>query len=268
MSLRNLVANLQLTLRLKSIIGRRYFALKQTNEILESVEEEPVFLSEEVDIESKRNKSRLTPAHRNILKGQKPYNESMNWYHDTVKYKRRILGKYGMEALGVPAGLVWPTPEEVEDAKEYERISYPLTLQERWQKIKEENKRKEEAVIARQNTIAAKMVNMENLIADVKEKVAKKQAEAEEARIKKERRLEEIRKQLRATGRVTAEKITEMLAKYEKEDKKKRKEMKKQRQLERQKKLLAKNMPMDKSEAESPSDNREESPALETKPKT
>ncbi|XP_078041274.1 growth arrest and DNA damage-inducible proteins-interacting protein CRIF [Augochlora pura] len=267
MSLRNLVANLQSTLSFQSIIGRRYFALKSTNTILESVEEKPVFLSKKRNIERKRNKSGLHPEHRNILNGLKPYNKPIDWYHSTVKYKRRILGRYGMEALEVPAGLAWPTFEEVEDAKEYERVAYPLTLQERWKKIEEEKKRKEEEIIVRQNMIAAKMAIMDNLITGVKERVARKQAEAEEARLKKERRLEEIRKQLRNTGVVTSERINKMLENYEKEDKKKKKEVKKQRQLERQKKLMATNMPTDKSKAESTSDSKEGSPTVETEPK-
>lgn len=102
-----------------------------------------------VDLEKKRNKSRLTKAHRNILLGQKPYAESQDWYHDTVKYKRRILGRYGMEALGVPAGLAWPTSKEVEDMKEYESLAHPLNIQERLREIKEKKKIEEEAILAR-----------------------------------------------------------------------------------------------------------------------
>ncbi|XP_076653065.1 growth arrest and DNA damage-inducible proteins-interacting protein CRIF [Halictus rubicundus] len=268
MSLRSLVANVQLMVRFQSVIGRRYFASNSKNEILESVQEEPVFLSETDDMETKRNKSRLSTEHRNIIKGRKPYDQPMAWFHNTVKYKRRILGKYGMEALGVPAGLAWPTPEEVEDAKEYERVGYPLTIQETWQKIVEEKNRKEEAIIARQNQIVAKMANMENLIASVKQRVARKQMEAEQARLKKQRRLDEIRKQLRATGQVTTEKMNEMLEKYEKEDKKRKKEAKKQRQLERHKQYLATNMPIEKPEVETSSESKEESPVAETTPKT
>lgn len=60
-----------------------------------------------------------------------------------------MLGRYGMEALDVPAGLAWPTPEEVEEQKEYERVAYPISIQEQLQKIKEEKKEKEEALMAR-----------------------------------------------------------------------------------------------------------------------
>lgn len=268
MSLRSLVASLQLTVRVQSVVGRRYLASNTKNEILESVEEEPVFLSEADNIEAKRDKSRLNTSHRNIVNGRKPYDETMAFYHNTVKYKRRILGRYGMEALGVPAGLAWPTPEEVEDLKEQERVAYPLTIQQTWQKIAAEKKKKEADIMARQEKIAAKMATMDKLMTSVKERIARKQKEAEEARLKKQRRVDEIRKQLRATGTVTNEKMNEMLEKYEKEEKKKKKEAKKQRQLEKQKQYFASNMPIEKPVVETSSESKEGSPAAETTPKT
>lgn len=151
MFLRKLFTNLQLTIHFQNDIGRRYFALKP-RDILESAQEEPIFLEEEKDnsiLEKKRNKSRLNPSHRNILFGQKPYDEDRIWFHNTLKYKRKLLGKYGMKALGVPAGLAWPTPEELNDMKEYERVAFPLTLAERWQKIKDKHRKEEEAIIVR-----------------------------------------------------------------------------------------------------------------------
>lgn len=150
MALKKIFSNFILTLRCQSIVSERCFASKDIKEVIESAEEKPVFLKEiDEELEKKRNKSRLNTAHRNILLGQKPYNEPMEWYHETVKYKKRLLGRYGMKALEVPAGLAWPTPEEVEDAKEYERVAFPLTIQERWQKIKEKHKKREDAIMAK-----------------------------------------------------------------------------------------------------------------------
>ncbi|XP_076683723.1 growth arrest and DNA damage-inducible proteins-interacting protein CRIF [Andrena cerasifolii] len=266
MSMRKLLANLSLTLRPQTVIGR-CFASKPTLEIVETAQEEPVFVEEDSEeMELKRNKSRLTAGHRNILHGRRPYDKPTDWFHHTVKYKRRTLGKYGIEALGVPAGLAWPTPDEVEDMKEYERVAFPLTLQERWRKIKEKHIEEEKALIARQNEVAAKMDKMEDLIASVEAKVAKKAAEAEEARQKKERRLLEIRHQLGVAGHVTTDKIKEMMAKLEKEDKKKRKEAKKQRMIEREQGLLRTNMSIeaDADAAEKGAGESEEgSPAIE-----
>ncbi|KZC08868.1 PREDICTED: putative golgin subfamily A member 6-like protein 3 [Dufourea novaeangliae] len=267
MSLRTLVANVQLTTKIQSIIGRRCFTSKSVDELLETTEEEPVFLEKTSDIEHKRNKSRLTTAHRNMLFGRKPHDEPYMWFHQTVKYKRRMLGRYGMEAVGAPAGLSWPTREEVEDAKEYERVAYPLTIQESWQKFKEDRKMREEATMARQNAIEEKMYNMNDLIVSVRQRIAKRQAELEEAKQKKERRLKEIRRELSAQGIVTNEKIEMMLEKYEKEDKKKKKQAKKQKLLERQQKLLEKIKLMEQPEAEkvteTSSQNKEASPEVE-----
>ena len=266
MSVRKLLTNLSLTFRPQTVIGR-CFASKPTLEIVETAQEEPVFVEEgHEELELKRNKSRLTAAHRNILHGRRPYDEPQIWSHHTVKYKRRILGKYGIEALGVPAGMAWPTPEEVEEEKKYESVAFPLTLQERWRKIKEQHIKEEQAVIARQNEVAAKMENMGDLIASVEAKVAKKAAEAEEARQKKERRLLEIRHQLGVAGHVTSDKIKDMLAKLEKEDKKKRKEAKRQRMIEREQRLLRTNMSIeaDAGAAEKGAGESEEgSPAIE-----
>ena len=270
MSVQKLLANLSLTLRPQTIIGR-CFASKPTLEIVETAQEEPVFVEEvNEELELKRNKSRLNPEHRNILHGHRPYDEPKDWFHHTVKYKRRTFGKYGMDALEVPAGLLWPTPEEVEDAKEYERVAFPLTLEERWRNIKEQHIKEEKALIARQNEIASKMEKMEDLIASVEAKVAKKAAEAEAARQKKERRLIEIRHQLGVAGHVTSDKIKEMLAKLEKEDKKKRKEAKKQRIIEREQRLLRTDMPVeaDADAAEKGAgESKEESPAADEEPK-
>ena len=148
MSIKHRIFNVSLKLRFQNISARYY---SSNTDIIESAEEEPIFVHERniIELEMKRNKSRLTNAHRNILLGQKPYEESRSWYHDTVKYKRRTLGRYGMEALGVPAGLAWPTPKEVEDMKEYESLAHPLNIQERLREIKEKRKMEEEAILAR-----------------------------------------------------------------------------------------------------------------------
>ncbi|XP_076630465.1 growth arrest and DNA damage-inducible proteins-interacting protein CRIF [Colletes latitarsis] len=249
MFLKTLFANPRLTINFESCTSRCFASKAQ--DIIQSAESEPVYIdrdeqkSKNLYIESRRNKSRLNPQHRNILFDQKPYEKSITWFHDTLKYKRGILGKYGMKALGIPAGIAWPTHEELEDMKEYERVAFPLTLQERWQKIKEKHKEEEEAIMTRQNEIEAKMLKMNDIILEVEEKIAKKKLEAEEAKMKKERRVQEIRRQLIAAGHVTSDKIAEMMTKLEKEDKKKRKEAKKQRMLDRQQKLLAKNMPIE-----------------------
>lgn len=238
MSLRELFFNLSLKLRLQSIVGKRYFSSKSVSNIVETAEEKPIYVEDEeesIGLEEKRNKSRLNPGHRNILCGQKPYDDSLIWYHNTIKYKKRTLGRYGIQALGTTAGIAWPTLEEVQKIKEYEKIAFPLTIQERLSKIKEKHQKEQESIMARQQDIELKMANMEKMISDIQDKIDKKKAEMLEARQKKERRIEEIRRKLLAEGHVSASKIEKTLEKMDKEEKKKKKEMKKAKLLEREK---------------------------------
>ncbi|XP_068986307.1 large ribosomal subunit protein mL64-like [Bombus flavifrons] len=237
MSIKQLIFNVPLKLKFQNIGPRYYFSKGST--IIESAEEKPVLIEEKdyAELERKRNKSRLTEAHRNILLGKKPYNEPQDRFHETVKYKKRILGRYGMEALGEPAGLAWPTPEEVEDMKEYESLAHPLNIQERLQQIKEKKKMEEEALLTRQAEIEKKMATMKQLIAQVQEKIAQKQKAELEAKELRERKIEKIRHQLIAQGSMSQTKLTEAVKMAEKDEKKLKKELKKAKALEREKKI-------------------------------
>ncbi|CAL7942389.1 unnamed protein product [Xylocopa violacea] len=243
MALKVILYNVSLKLRFKKI-GVRCYCTGKSDNILESAEEKPRYSEDEIidtfEIEKKRNKSRLSEEHRNILFDQKPYDRPIEPFHNTVKYKKRILGRYGMHALGVPAGLAWPTPEQVEDSKEYESLLYSPDIQDRLRKIIEEKKEKEEAIIARQNQIAAKMVNMQKLIAEVQEKIAQKKQKELKAQLRKEEKIQEIRRSLIAKGGITKEKFKEALTVTEKDEKKQKKELKKAKILEKQMRLIAK----------------------------
>lgn len=160
----------------QSIYTRRLFATetaesKDENVVdITSADEKPIFKDmddEELqaEIARKRNKSRLNVAHRNILMGLRPYDCPREWYHNTVKYKKRMLGRYGLKGIDEPAGFAWPNLEEVEDAQEYERVAFPLSLQERWKKLEEKRREKIEAMI--QRYISASYVTCLNEILSV-----------------------------------------------------------------------------------------------------
>lgn len=136
---------------------KRLLATKSTevskNETVDitTVDEQPIYSimddpQMQEEIARKRNKSRLNPHDRNILMGLRPYNKSLEWFHNTVRYKRRILGRYGLKVNDEPVGFAWPTQEEVKDAQEYERVAFPLSLQERWKKLEFEKQRKAEEI--------------------------------------------------------------------------------------------------------------------------
>jgi hypothetical protein len=102
----------------------------------------------EEEIERNRNKSRLNPQHRSLLHGKMPYSEPMAWFHETVKYKRKMYGRYG-HASGVVPGIMWPTREELEEIKEYESVAYPYTIQELMTRVEEKKKEEQELLKAR-----------------------------------------------------------------------------------------------------------------------
>lgn len=72
----------------------------------EIVEQNEQFLIDDTDaaqvrkaeIERKRNISRLTPAHYNLINGQMPYDEPKCLAHLTVKHHRKMYGKYGAQS--------------------------------------------------------------------------------------------------------------------------------------------------------------------------
>ena len=134
---------------LTSIVKCGYATTSKTSTIVSEleVEEVPVYeveqSYEEEELDRIRNKSRLMPQDRNILHGIKPYSESYADYHDTIVYRKKLLGRYGIEAAGINPAIAWPTKSEIEDQKEYERLAYPYTIQEQWKQI--EDKKREEA---------------------------------------------------------------------------------------------------------------------------
>lgn len=144
-------------LRIQGILVKRLSTTESAEKKDESVDitaadEQPVYTSIDDDpeiqaeIARKQNKSRLNRQHKNILMGVRPYDSPMNWHHNTVRYKKRMLGRYGLKGNDEPIGFAWPKPEEIEDAKEYERVAFPLSLQERWKKLEEEKQRKAEEI--------------------------------------------------------------------------------------------------------------------------
>ncbi|EZA51716.1 Growth arrest and DNA damage-inducible proteins-interacting protein [Ooceraea biroi] len=245
MSLRQ-VCNAVLCRRLQGTFAKRLFVTESAESRNETVDvtaadEKPEFSETrsrhvQRQIARKQNKSRLEPQHRNIVMGVRPYKSSKDWFHTTVKYKKRMLGRYGLEGNAEPAGFAWPTPEEIEDAKEYERVAYP-----------------------RENTIIEKLGKMEQWTTELQDKIARKEAALEAARLRKERLVEEVRRHFGFKISPNDNKFKEMLAQKEKEEKKKNKEAKKQAKLERFQRMLQKNVKNESNEqaTESPEKSAE-----------
>ncbi|NP_001155981.1 growth arrest and DNA-damage-inducible, gamma interacting protein 1 [Nasonia vitripennis] len=209
-----------------------------------NVEETPAYETEakftEEEIAQMRNKSLLWPEHYRILHGQRPYNESKEHYHDRVWYKKRVLGRYGIDAVDVPAGICWPSKEDIADKKEYESLAFPSDIQGLWKEIEEQKKEEAEAIRKREEEIDKAMANFEKWKAALEAKVAKKEAELRAAKKKKEKVMQEIKEQIGYNIDPRDERFKQILEQKEKEDKKKKKEEKKKLRAEKLMAYLAK----------------------------
>ncbi|XP_058807129.1 large ribosomal subunit protein mL64 [Phymastichus coffea] len=197
------------------------------------VEEVPIYEVEPLHDEEKLQKmcdiSRLAPHHLNIIHGRKPYNQSYESYHDSVWYRKRMLGRYGIEAAEFHPGICWPTKEAIEESLEFERLAYPKSIQEVWKEIEEKKKIAAEKIRAREEYIDKTVAKFDEWRAALDAKIAKKEAEVQAAKEKKERLMAEIREQFGYNIDPRDERFKEILALKEKEDKKKKKEEKKKK---------------------------------------
>jgi len=244
-----LTGELTLGLRIRTTLTQRSYAIvaeSSTDEKIDltSVDTQPKFKDDQDmrpdEVEAMRNKSRLRPEHRNMVKNQRPFEGTgPAVFHDTIKYKQKSMGRYGIEGSGIEPGLAWPTKESIAVMKEYERVAYPLGLQEAWAKIEADNHEKAESIKIREDTIASNIAKTGQWEKELIAKLAKKEATVLEAKERKERLMEEVRRHFGFKVDTKDEKFKEMLEQKEKEDKKRKKEAKKK---ERADKLMAKLM--------------------------
>jgi len=196
-------------------------------------EEDDTQLKEET-IEKNRNKSRLLPQHRSMLMDTPPYKKSQSWIHNTVKYKRMMFGRYGL-ASGVDPRICFYSNRELAEQKEYERVAFPFTLQQMVQQNEKAKIEKEEVIRKREDNIEKKLSKLDTWTKELHAKIAKKEADAKAAKERKERLVEEVRRQFGFKLDVRDERFKELLAQKEKDDKKKQKEEK--RKIKEQKML-------------------------------
>ncbi|XP_034825203.1 large ribosomal subunit protein mL64 [Maniola hyperantus] len=187
----------------------------------------------ETEIKKKRNKSRLSAAHYNLVNDRRPYEEPQCLAHLTVKYNRKMYGKYGI-ASGVNPSLCWPTKKEIEEKKEYEAVAFPYTIRQVMDATAEKRRQEQLRIEQRDLEVAAKVAKLELWKKELNDKVAKKAAEVQAAKQKKERLVEEVRRHFGFTLDPRDERFQEMLAKREKEQKK----LEKQARMEAKEKMM------------------------------
>lgn len=191
--------------------------------------------SKESTIAKNRNKSRLLPQHQNMLKNTVPYDQAQSWIHNTIKYKRMMFGRYGL-ASGVDPRMCCYTNKEVEAQKEYERVAFPFTLQHMMKENEKMKKEKAAEIRKREDDIEKKMAKLDTWTKELNAKIAKKEADAKAAKERKERLIEEVRRQFGFKLDSRDERFQELVAQKEKEDKKKQKE---ERRKIKEEKMLA-----------------------------
>ncbi|KOB65236.1 Growth arrest and DNA damage-inducible proteins-interacting protein 1 [Operophtera brumata] len=93
----------------------------------------------EEQIEKKRNVSRLAEAHYNLVNGQRPYEVPKALAHLTVKYNRKMYGKYGSASGVNPI-------QEMMDTAAKNRREQKLKILERDRDIADKFEKKERLV--------------------------------------------------------------------------------------------------------------------------
>ncbi|XP_071444524.1 large ribosomal subunit protein mL64 [Hetaerina americana] len=190
----------------------------------------------EDDILKRRNKSGLAPQHQNIVHGKPPFKEPLIPYHDTLKYRRREFGRYGMSS-GVDPGILWPTKDELKEKLEYEKVTHPDSFQVMVARAKLKAAEEQEATKRRDEEIRSKAAKLEQWKHELQQRTHKKLMEAQAAKEKKERLLEEVRQHFGFKVDPRDQRFKELLEKKEKEESKRikaeKKKMKQAKMLEK-----------------------------------
>lgn len=189
-------------------------------------------LKKEIEIEQKRNKSRLRPQHRNILHGRVPYSEPVDEIHLTHKYNRMLFGKYG-KLSNVNPGTLWPMKSELKEMVEYEKISHPFSVKELVENQKKIAENEEKNIKERQQKILRNMQKLEGWKKEIAARAEKKLADLAKAKAQKDALIEEVRRHFGYKLDPNDEKFKEMLVIKEREKKKKLKEEKSKAKQER-----------------------------------
>lgn len=179
-------------------------------------------------IEKIRNRSGLREKDRRVVLNQMPYDAPECWIHLTLEYKRKMYGRYGA-ASGVDPRFLFPTPEELADRAEYERVAYPKTLQQMVAEEKAAADAKVAATRKREEDIAKKLAKLGQWTNELNARVAKKEADARAAKEKRERLIEDVRRQFGFRLDHRDPRFQELLDQKEAEEKKANKALRKQK---------------------------------------
>lgn len=148
-------------------------------------------------MEQRRNKSRLSASHRQMLRGEPP-NVGLRFeygrVHHSQEFKRKMFGTYG-ERTDVDPGICWPTDKHLELAAEWEKLYQEKPLIEQINDAKAGIVKRKEDRIAREAAVEAGLARMDAQIKQWKARVNTKNVQAEHERARREKVLAELREE-------------------------------------------------------------------------
>lgn len=185
--------------------GKTQDQIEYEKEIQDKIDTEETILRDieieerEARIKKKRNKSKLHYSHRNILKGEPPQVGLYMEWDDSQKtraYKAKLLGQFGRSKTGIDPSMCWPTPEEIADEYEKERVLYDNTtlieLIENDRRMQHEEK---EAIIMREKEIDENLARMNKDLASWKTRIDSRKRQAQKEIDKRTKILAELRQE-------------------------------------------------------------------------
>jgi len=150
-------------------------------------------------LQRKRNKSGLHHSDRQMLKGAPPnVGLKMQWAerHSTRQFKGEMLGKFGRSKTGVDPSVLWPTKEEIESQKEYERVFYDGTsLLERMDLHNRTETFRRQKMLDYEQEIDANLAQMDKEVTMWKKRVEKREADAAREKAMKDSIFAELRQE-------------------------------------------------------------------------
>lgn len=198
----------------------------------DQIDRELMIREKNEELELKRNKSNLNPHHRNMILGLPPNNMELIDCHKTMRYKRKMFGMYGNKS-GVDPGALWYLKSDLAESDEFEKIAFPYSVQESIERALEVKRKEEERIWEREKKIIENLNKLEDWKRQVQERAAKKLADMEAAKAKKDALIEEVRRHFGYKIDPRDEKFKELLLQKEKDYKKKLKEQKAKAKQER-----------------------------------
>merc|ERR1719220_1790276 len=147
-------------------------------------------------IEERRNKSRLSASHLQIVKGEMPYVGSIFHYHAghvSKEHKRSQMSKYGKKQTGVEPGQCWPTQHEVQLAREWEQLYQEKPLKQMIDEARQSVEDAHQSKLEREKEVLKNLEQMDRQVKQWKDRMGAKTRMLDAEKERREKVLEELR---------------------------------------------------------------------------